>query len=67
MNDWKIPPCISNWKNANGYTIPLHMRLQADGRSLQDTAINEKFAQFADAMYAAEKNARKEVEERSKI
>lgn len=34
MQDWKVPPCISNWKNANGYTIPLHMRLQADGRSL---------------------------------
>jgi SNW domain-containing protein 1 len=62
MNDWKIPACISNWKNANGYTIPLHMRLQADGRNLQDTAINERFASFADSMYAAEKQARVEVE-----
>ena len=34
MKDWQIPACISNWKNANGYTIPLHMRLQADGRNL---------------------------------
>lgn len=34
MSDWKVPACISNWKNAKGYTIPLHMRLQADGRSL---------------------------------
>lgn len=33
--DWKIPPCISNWKNAKGYTIPLEMRLSADGRTLQ--------------------------------
>ena len=24
--DWKIPPCISNWKNSKGYTIPLEMR-----------------------------------------
>jgi SNW domain-containing protein 1 len=32
--DWKIPPCISNWKNAQGYTIPLEMRLSADGRTL---------------------------------
>ena len=31
---WKIPPCISNWKNAKGYTIPLDKRLAADGRSL---------------------------------
>jgi SNW domain-containing protein 1 len=34
MNDWKIPPCISNWKNAKGYTIPLEMRISADGRTL---------------------------------
>jgi hypothetical protein len=27
--DWKIPPCISNWKNAKWYTIPLEMRLSA--------------------------------------
>ena len=32
MADWKIPPCVSNWKNAKGYTIPLDKRLAADGR-----------------------------------
>jgi SNW domain-containing protein 1 len=67
MADWKVPPCISNWKNANGYVIPLHMRLQADGRDLQDTAINERFASFADSLYVTEKNSRKEVEERNRI
>ena len=34
--DWKIPPCISNWKNPKGYTIPLDKRLAADGRGLQE-------------------------------
>lgn len=29
--------------------------------------MNEKFATFADSMYAAEKQARKEVEERGKV
>ena len=43
------------------------MRLQADGRGLQDTSVNERFATFADSMYAAEKQARKEVEERNKV
>lgn len=33
---WKIPPSISNWKNAKGYTIPLDKRLAADGRGLQE-------------------------------
>ena len=36
MQEWKIPPCISNWKNAKGYTIPLEMRISADGRNLRD-------------------------------
>ena len=31
QQDWKIPPCISNWKNQHGYTIPLDKRLAADG------------------------------------
>jgi SNW domain-containing protein 1 len=35
QQEWKIPPCISNWKNAKGFTIPLDKRLAADGRGLQ--------------------------------
>lgn len=35
QKEWKVPPCISNWKNAKGYTIPLDKRLAADGRGLQ--------------------------------
>lgn len=65
--DWKVPACISNWQNANGYTVPLHMRLQADGRSLQDIAVNPRHAAMADAMYAAERQARQETEERNQI
>jgi SNW domain-containing protein 1 len=36
--NWVIPPCISNWKNAKGYTIPLDKRLAADGRGVQDVS-----------------------------
>jgi SNW domain-containing protein 1 len=62
-----VPPCVSNWKNAKGFTIPLHMRLQADGRNMQDTSINERFSSFSDSLYMAEKQSRKEVEERAKV
>jgi SNW domain-containing protein 1 len=65
--DWKIPPCISNWKNAKGYTIPLEMRLSADGRTLQHHTVNAKFAQLTDGLYIAERQSRKELEERNKI
>lgn len=67
MQDWKIPACISNWQNANGYTIPLHMRLQADGRGLQDVTVNARHAAFADAIYVAESQARNETEHRNLV
>eukprot|EP00051_Salpingoeca_urceolata_P027371 m.481198 g.481198 ORF g.481198 m.481198 type:complete len:550 (+) comp22081_c0_seq1:116-1765(+) len=67
QQDWKIPPCISNWKNSKGYTIPLHMRLAADGRGLQDVQINDKFAKFAEAMYIAERTAREGIEKRHSV
>jgi SNW domain-containing protein 1 len=39
QKDWMIPPCISNWKNNKGFTIPLDKRLAADGRGLQDVSL----------------------------
>jgi SNW domain-containing protein 1 len=67
QQDWKIPPCISNWKNAKGYTIPLDMRLSADGRTLQQHTVNEKFAKLADSFYIAERQSRQEIDTRTKI
>ncbi|KAG5457643.1 MAG: SKIP/SNW domain-containing protein, partial [Olpidium bornovanus] len=63
--EWVIPPCISNWKNAKGYTIPLDKRLAADGRGLQDVQINDNFAKFTEALYAADRHAREEVRQRN--
>ena len=65
--DWKIPPCVSNWKNAKGFTIPLDKRLAADGRGLQDVSINDNFAKLSESLYVAEQTARKAVEMRSKM
>lgn len=67
QQEWKIPPTISNWKNAKGYTIPLDKRLAADGRGLQQTHINPKFAEVTEALYIADRKAREEVELRSQM
>ncbi|KAI4377765.1 hypothetical protein MLD38_015343 [Melastoma candidum] len=67
QQDWKIPPCISNWKNPKGYTIPLDKRLAADGRGLQDVQINDNFAKLSEALYIAEQKAREAVAMRSKV
>lgn len=67
QQEWKIPPCISNWKNPKGYTIPLDKRLAADGRGLQSVHINENFSKFAEALYIADRTARESIEMRAKL
>lgn len=65
--EWKIPPCISNWKNPKGYTIPLDKRLAADGRGLQETVISDKFAKLSQTLYIADRQAREEVAARNEL
>lgn len=65
--NWKIPPCISNWKNAKGYTIPLDKRLAADGRGLQEVTISDKRASLTEALMLAEAKAREAVNLRAKV
>ncbi|PIO77503.1 SKIP/SNW domain protein [Teladorsagia circumcincta] len=67
QNDWKIPPCISNWKNPKGFTVSLDKRLAADGRGLQQTHINEGFAKLSEALYIADRKARESVEARAQL
>ncbi|KAK7020400.1 SKIP/SNW domain-containing protein [Favolaschia claudopus] len=66
QKEWMIPPCISNWKNNKGFTIPLDKRLAADGRGLQDVHINDNFAKFSEALFVADRHAREEKEKESK-
>lgn len=67
QQEWKIPPCISNWKNLKGYTIPLDKRLAADGRGLQQVHINENFSKLAESLYIADRKAREAVEARANL
>ncbi|CAD5230882.1 unnamed protein product [Bursaphelenchus xylophilus] len=65
--DWKIPPCISNWKNPKGFTVGLDKRLAADGRGLQQVHINENFAKLSEALQLAARTAREGVEARNQM
>ncbi|KAJ3333115.1 Vacuolar protein sorting-associated protein 53 [Blyttiomyces sp. JEL0837] len=67
QKNWVIPPCISNWKNAKGYTIPLDKRLAADGRGIQDVQINDNFAKLSEALAIADRHAREEVRIRAEM
>ena len=65
--EWVIPPSISNWKNPKGYTIPLDKRMAAKGQHLADVKINDNFAKLSEALYAADRAAREEVQARARI
>jgi len=67
QSDWKIPPCVSNWKNQKGFTVPLAMRLAADGRGLQDVSINDGFAKLSESLFIAERESRKGIDMRQQI
>ena len=42
QKEWRIPPCVYNWKNAKGYTISLDKRVDAVGRRLQRVHIKAR-------------------------
>ncbi|CAL5046800.1 unnamed protein product [Urochloa decumbens] len=69
--DWKIPPSVPDWKNAQGYCVPLDKRAAAaaDGRRMreQDVRISDGFAGLSEALYVAEQKAREAVETRGKV
>jgi SNW domain-containing protein 1 len=64
---WRIPPAVSNWKNAKGYTVPLDKRVAANGQSLLDNTISDRHAQLAEAIKIAETQAREEVRQRAEM
>lgn len=64
LKNWKVPPCVSNWKNPKGYVIPLEKRRTADG---WESGINQRKAKLAEALYVAEEAARESVALRNKI
>ncbi|KAI3987068.1 hypothetical protein MKX01_036858 [Papaver californicum] len=65
--DCKIPPCISNWKNSKGYTIPLDKHLTADGRCLEEIKINDNFAKLVEVLDIVKDKSRELVAMRSKV
>lgn len=67
QNKWKIPPCVSSWKNPRGYTVPLDKRCAFNGRNgAQPETINPKFAQLTETLYISNRQHREALEERMK-
>ncbi|VTJ86098.1 Hypothetical predicted protein, partial [Marmota monax] len=62
QQEWQIPPCASNWKNAKDYKISLDKCLAADGRGLWTVNITENFAKLAKVLNIAEWKVHEAVE-----
>ena len=62
---WRVPACVSGWKNPKGYTIPLDKRMVNDPREALPVQVSEAFADVSQALYVAEKAAREQIERRS--
>ena len=60
--EWKIPPCVSNWRNRQGHIIPLHMRQVAN--IPEGTVVNDRFAKLSESLFVCERAARAALEER---
>ena len=63
-NAWKVPPCVSSWKNPKGYTIPLDKRMINNPKDLEPIEINSAFSDVSQALYVAEKASREQLEYR---
>jgi SNW domain-containing protein 1 len=50
---WKVPTCISKWKNPEGYVIPMDKRVGADARRFDQPQLSDKFANLSRALGAA--------------
>ena len=60
---WRIPPAVSSWKNPKGYTRGIDKLLVARP-NIEDVQISDKFSQFSEALFTADRVAREEVKQR---
>jgi len=65
-DSWRIPSCLSGYKNNHGYVLPLEMRC-FDRRDLTDNTINDKFSKFSQVLYSTEQIVRVEVAKRAAL
>ncbi|MCJ1330760.1 mRNA splicing protein [Thelotrema lepadinum] len=62
--EWRIPPSVSSWKNPKGFTRGIDKLLVARPQ-LEDVTISNRFSDFAEALFTADRHAREEVKQRA--
>lgn len=68
---WRIPAALSNWKNNQGFTIPLEKRVKVANAGRETDIYDEesllRLANLASALEAADSEAREEIKIRNRM
>ncbi|KAK8870849.1 SNW domain-containing protein 1 [Tritrichomonas musculus] len=64
---WRVPTCVSNWRNPAGYVIPMDKRVGADARRFEQPGLSDKFANYAKALDIASSSINESIAQRSMI
>jgi SNW domain-containing protein 1 len=64
---WRVPACVSNWKNPEGYVIPMDKRVGADGRRFDQPALSDRFATFSKVLDAGSAAIRDSLRQRAVV
>ncbi|KAH0793737.1 puff-specific protein Bx42 [Histomonas meleagridis] len=62
---WAIPVCVSNWRNPEGYVIPMDKRVGADARRFEQPQMSDKFTVFTKALEAASMSINESIAQRN--
>eukprot|EP00834_Sanchytrium_tribonematis_P001407 NODE_34_length_36538_cov_0.612854.p15 type:complete len:270 gc:universal NODE_34_length_36538_cov_0.612854:24674-23865(-) len=62
LKKWNIPPCVSNYKNPQGFVIPLDKRMAHQHK--KETKMNENFGKMAEALYEADHKLKERLNQR---
>ena len=62
---WSIPVCVSNWRNPEGYVIPMDKRVGADARRFEQPQMSDKFTVFTKALDAASVSINESIAQRN--
>jgi SNW domain-containing protein 1 len=64
---WQVPACVSNWKNPEGFVIPMDKRVGADARRFDQPALSDRFATFSKALDAGSAAIRDSLRQRAAV
>eukprot|EP00835_Amoeboradix_gromovi_P004783 NODE_396_length_9428_cov_0.525137.p4 type:complete len:313 gc:universal NODE_396_length_9428_cov_0.525137:3386-2448(-) len=62
VKKWDIPPCVSNYKNPQGFVIPLDKRMASINKP--EVVMNERFGEMASALYEADHKMKERLKDR---